>query len=258
MLSGGEGCVVSHASALALHGLVAGHLPVHVTKTGGADRHCGGPFKVSQEFGFRVWSHQSRSLRESQITVQDGIRLTTVERALLEFSADSTPEQVGKALSQGERERKICWRTLAQVVGQANGHRGVGRLRSEIDFFDPVFLDGESDPEEDFLRMLRRRNRPRPEVNVWMEPYRVDFFWRHLLLAVELDPFSTHSGAASFRRDHRKSVDLEARGLRVIRFTGYDLYQDEDRTNWQLGQIMEQQASLLGVEIHIPGITDWA
>ena len=256
MLAGGPGCVVSHGSALALHGLVPERLPVHVTKTGGPVRTDGAPVKASREFGFRVRSHQTRCLPADQITTVDGIRSTTVERGLLEYSAASSRAEIGKALSQGERERNLCWDQLRALADRANGYRGAGLLRAEIDFFHPAFVDAESEPEEDFLRVLRRRTLPMPQVNVWLEPYKVDFLWPHLLLVVELDPLSTHSGTDRFFKDRRKSVELEARGLRVIRLTGFDLYQEEGRTAWELERIMRNQADLLGVEIHIPGVTD--
>lgn len=253
MLAGGSGCVVTHGTALALHGLVHDRLPVHVTKSGGPGRIDGSPIKVSSEFGFRVQSHQARSLPDQQITDLEGIRVVTMERALLEFSAASSESQIGKALAQGERQRVLCWKSLREIAEHANGYKGVGRLRSEMDFFHPAFADADSEPEGDLLRVLRRRSLPMPEVNAWLEPYKVDFYWRHLRLAVELDPLSTHRGTASFFGDRRKSVELEARGLRVIRITGYDLYQTEERMAWELEQIMRHQARLLGVELHLRG-----
>ncbi|MCB0860169.1 MAG: DUF559 domain-containing protein [Solirubrobacterales bacterium] len=242
--SGGSGCVLSHRSSLALHGLVRDKLPVHVSRKGGGSRTRGVPVKESSEFGFRVVSHQSRSFPASQITEVGGIRTTTVERALVEFCADAKPAEIGKALSQGERERVLCWETLDEILAAASGRKGVGRLRAELDFWHPAFADAESEPEEDLLRLIRARSLPMPEANVFLDPYKADFLWPKLKLVVELDPYGTHKGRESFHRDRRKSVELEARGYRVIRFTWEDVYKHPERTLRELDRIMRQQAAL--------------
>ena len=54
---------------------------------------------------------------------------------------------------------------------------------------------------------------PRPAVNVKLGHNVPDFLWWHLRLAVELDPYGTHSGAGSHRRDHRKGLNSETMGL---------------------------------------------
>jgi len=224
---------------------VRDRLPIHVVRKGGADRRSGRPFKISREFGFSVHSHQTRNLPDEQVVVVDTVRVLTPERSLLDFAAQATASEIGKALTQGEREGSLCWETLEKVVENSHGYRGAGLLRREMERFQPASVDAESDPEEDFLRMISRQGLPDPLVNVWLDPYRVDFLWPQLMLIVELDPWGTHRGRRSFHGDRRKSIELETRGFRVIRITADDLYLHEERTARELETIMKAQARIL-------------
>lgn len=238
--------VVSHASALALHGLETDPWAVHLTGESGVFRGNGSGRWMSTNFGFRVIRHETRSLPADQITEVGGIRVTSVERAIRDYASTAKPAELNKVLIQAEKEAKLCWGKLRSLVASSSGHKGMGILNTEIEGWHEAFVDTSFDTEADFLLMLRDENLPIPEVNVRLGSYVPDFLWRYLKLAVELDPYSTHKGLASHRQDHRKGIELEVSGLRVIRFTGEDLYGHRSRTGGELRSIMEQQAALLG------------
>lgn len=236
--------VVSHVTALALHGLAPDPGIVHLVGEAGVYRGRARKRWKSENFGFRVIRHETRSLPREHLTELNGIRLTTVERALRDYAAFAKPSEISKALIQGEKERSFCWGKLNEIVASSNGHKGIGILAAEIRGWSEALVDAASDPEIDFLLMVRSHGLPMPEVNPRLGPYKPDFLWRHLRLAVELDPYGTHSGFVSHRRDHRKAVVLETRGLRVVRFTGEDIRKYEARTAVELRKIMEHQARL--------------
>ena len=237
--------VVSHASALALHGLIRDPWAVHLTGRSGFFRDKSRGRWQSASFGFNVVRHETRFLPPEHLIDVSGVRVTTVERSLRDYSSIARPHEITKALTQGEKERSFCWDRLRDLVDASKGHKGTRMLMDEIEGWMEAFVDTSSDPEIDFLRMIRSRRMPIPEVNVNLGNYVPDFLWKHLKLAVELDPYGTHSGLASHRQDHRKGIELETSGLRVIRFTGEDLYRYESRTANELWTIMEQQATLL-------------
>jgi len=240
-----ERVVISHGSALALHGLIRDPDVVHMTGESGVFRDEGRRRWRSENFGFKVVRHETRSLPPEHLTTVAGIRVTCVERALRDYASTADPAQITKALTQGEKIGCFCWDQLRNLVAASNGHRGMSILLKEINGWEPCFADASSDPEIDGLRLIRHRGLPMPEVNVRIGNYVADFLWRHLALAVEIDPYGTHSGLASHRQDHRKGIELEAGGLRVIRFTAEDLYGHEQRTGDELEAIMKQQATLL-------------
>jgi very-short-patch-repair endonuclease len=76
-----------------------------------------------------------------------------------------------------------------------------------------------SDLERDFLRLCRRHRIPKPEVNVRVGPYEVDFLWRAARLVIEADSWGYHSNRAAFESDRARDVELTRRGFTVLRFT---------------------------------------
>jgi len=80
-----------------------------------------------------------------------------------------------------------------------------------------------SDLEDDFLTFCERHALPRPEVNVKVGRFEVDFVWRLQGVAVETDDFRYHRGSVAFEDDHARDLELRRRGLAVRRFTGQQL-----------------------------------
>ena len=76
-----------------------------------------------------------------------------------------------------------------------------------------------SDLERDFLRLCCRFGLPRPEVNVKVGRWTVDFLWRDEGIAVETDFYDYHRGRIAFQDDHARDLDLRRRGFDVRRFS---------------------------------------
>lgn len=53
---------------------------------------------------------------------------------------------------------------------------------------------------------------------------RVDFIYRDASLVIELDGDRYHTDRDTFRGDRRRQNDLVQEGLRVLRFTAWDLF----------------------------------
>lgn len=75
-----------------------------------------------------------------------------------------------------------------------------------------------SDLERDFLGICRRAGLSKPEVNVKVGRWTVDFLWRAERLAVETDSYRYHRGRIAFQDDHARELDLRRRGFAVRRF----------------------------------------
>jgi len=71
--------------------------------------------------------------------------------------------------------------------------------------------------ERRFLGLVRAAGLPEPETQVWVNGYRVDFYWPTLGLVVEADGWRYHrtpgQQATDYRRDHAHTRD----GLTTLR-----------------------------------------
>jgi very-short-patch-repair endonuclease len=70
-----------------------------------------------------------------------------------------------------------------------------------------------------FVSLVRRHRLPRPEVNVKVDRYEVDFLWRAERLVVEVDGWESHGTRAAFEEDRARDVRLKLLGFEVLRFT---------------------------------------
>ena len=222
VLACGEGALLSHRSAVALHELLGG---------GGAgiDVTVPGRRGVSRP-GLRV--HRPACLSDADRAMVRGIPCTSVPRTLLDLAQVASPRILERACDQAEVLRVLDMNAVRELLVRRKGHPGVRRLRAVLE----TGHLGESIPrsalEERFLRLCRRSDLPPPEVNVWMtlggEETEVDFLWRRPRVVVEVDSFATHGTRQAFQRDHRRDQMLRLGGWEVVRFTWDDVTKDPE------------------------------
>jgi very-short-patch-repair endonuclease len=154
---------------------------VHVTVPGRAGR--------ARRPGIRI--HRPRHFDETLVTVVDGIRVTTVERTLLDLRGSVPASVVRRAARQ------------AEYMGILRDRAGSDSTRSDL--------------ERSFLALCRHHRIPRPEVNVQIGNYTVDFLWRSHGIVIETDGYAAHRGRQAFRDDRDRDLDLATLGLTVHR-----------------------------------------
>jgi very-short-patch-repair endonuclease len=182
VLACGPDAVLSHTSAAALWQLLPQRGFVHVTVPG-----YGRP-----RSGIKV--HRSRTLRPPDVTRRDNIPVTTPSRTLADLHRTLPQPQFARALREAEY--------LKLPLDDRHAPDGT---RSEL--------------EADFLTLCRRHRLPKPEVNVRIGPYVVDFLWPDHKLVVEVDAYSTHGSRSVFESDRARDVQLRLWGYEVFRFT---------------------------------------
>lgn len=69
------------------------------------------------------------------------------------------------------------------------------------------------------LALCRRHRLPRPEVNVKVDRFEVDFLWREQQLVVEVDGWEAHRSRSAFEEDRARDARLAVLGYEVVRFT---------------------------------------
>ena len=227
VLAGSTGTAASHRSATAVY-----ELP-------GGDRHL-------QELLSRRWRrahwpslvvHETLALGPEDVTVVDGIPITTVERTLLDLGAVRSPSTVERAVEAALRREMTTIDDLVATVDRLGrkGRRGVGVLRQILAVRTPDRCLTESDMEMRLLQVLRANGLPEPvtQFEVWHHGRfiaRVDAAYVQWRIALEYDSFLWHSNKAERARDNARrnaliSVDwtpitvvwddLQAGGMRL-------------------------------------------
>ena len=211
VLAAGDGAALSHRFAAAQHGLrptAAEKVDVTV------------PDRRRGPRGVRV--HHA-PLPPEQVTEVDGIRVTTVERTIVDLAAVVRPAALRRALEAGEAQRVLDWRVLGELVADGRGRRGIRALRAIIAEHTAGTRVTKSELEASFLELLKDRRLPLPETNVVIAGFEVDCVWRDARLIVELDSHRHHRTAAAFERDRRRDRALAIAGWRAIRVTAKQL-----------------------------------
>lgn len=185
VLACGDGAALSHGSAAVLWGFLKPlQSAVHVTSPSTSGK--------AQRAGIAL--HRSPSLGNRElVTIRERIPVTAPRRTIEDLKGTLPAYLVRRAKRQAEFE----------------GYE----LKLPTD-------DTRSDLESYFLAFCRRHSLPRPEVNVKVGPYAVDFLWPEHNAAVETDFFDYHRGSQAFEDDHQRDLYLRTSGLTVRRYTG--------------------------------------
>ncbi len=206
----GQGAVLSHLDAAALWRIYEGTgARVHVTV--GSSRRAAG-----------LWIHRARRLHPDDVTVRDGIPVTTVARTLVDLTDVLGSDRVLRAIREAEFLRLLDHQALSAAVERAHGRKRLGVLREAVAAHRPGEIV-RSELEHRFLELVREAGLPAPETNVKINArgrrYEIDCLWREQGVAVELDGRAAHARTAAFESDRRKDAALSAIGLRPLRFT---------------------------------------
>jgi hypothetical protein len=218
VLAGGPRAVLSHAPAGALWGIrPQGDLEVVVT----------GPRRVEPRRWMRF--HRS-SLPDDEITIKDGIPVTTAPRTLFDLAAVVSHGQLARAINEAEIRRLWDPLSLPNLLKRHPRRPGAAAIRSLI--ATPGLRVTRSELEDRFLAFLARLGLPLPATNVsmrvggcWIE---ADCVWHEERLIAELDGHTTHRTRAAFETDRTRDRTLTAAGWRVIRITWRQLHDDPE------------------------------
>jgi len=166
--------------------------------------------------GIRV--HQAR-LPDDEITVHEGIPVTTVPRTLFDLAAGVSPRELERAMNEAEVLRLWDELSLDHLLDRYPRHKGSRAVRAVLGKRRQGASVTKSDLEEMFIALIDGADIPRPEINAIVEGFEVDAVWRDVRLAIELDGRDTHGTAAAFERDRERDRVLQVAGFRPVRIT---------------------------------------
>jgi very-short-patch-repair endonuclease len=212
VLASGRGAVLSHWSAAALWMIRPGSREsIDVTA----------PHKSRTWDGIR--RHQ-KALPADEVTIEDGIPVTTVPRTIFDLAASEPGDMVENLIREMEfrelRDRLSLW----DLVERYPCRRGVRRVRLALERLkeEPPGRK-RSRLEERFAPFLRNHRLPLPRFNDWIpvggKRFQVDCHWRGTGQLVELDGWQGHKTRTAFREDRARDRTLQAAGYSVTRIT---------------------------------------
>lgn len=244
LLAAGSGTRLSHRSAARLHALAGPERCADAVKK--EQPHSRNATEPNVEVsvprkrrrrieGVRI--HRVRDLREDEVMVLDGLRITTPARTLLDLAEVLTEREVEQAYATALRRGLVTSETMRAMVERHPDHRGAPLWRRLLaEAAEPAFTRSEA--EEKLLGIARGAGLPRPETNAYLLGHEVDFLWRAARLVVEVDGYAYHGSRHSFAADRRRDAELAAGGYRVLRFTWSDLTEQRLATVARLAQAL--------------------
>jgi hypothetical protein len=152
-------------------------------------------------------------LAADETTRRDGLRVTTIERTLLDVAA--TGADIRRLAHEAIAKKLTTQAKLKALAERHRGERGAPALRK---------VAGEphtrSHLERRFLTFLDDNGFPPPITNIELGPFTVDCFWPQFDLVVEVDE---DAHRLAFEEDRARDRYLAGLGLRAMRVTGQSL-----------------------------------
>jgi very-short-patch-repair endonuclease len=164
------------------------------------------------------------ALPEDEVTVHDGMPVTTVPRTVLDLAVTSSIDEVEVVIRQVEFLRLYDRLSLPELVERYPGRRGVARVRAALTRIEALAAGRVRSPlETRFLPFLRRYRLPRPRLNDWIvlgeKRFQVDCHWPGTGQVVELDSWEAHGTRSAFREDRARDRTLLTAGYAVTRIS---------------------------------------
>lgn len=159
-----------------------------------------------------------RDLEPAEIRRRDGFEITTAARALVDFSAESTPTDVKFAFLEGCRLGLFKRSDVDYCFHRIHGRRGAKTLRPMLALWVPQLGRIRSVAEGVLLLAWVVADPRMPRVNEVVHGHEVDFYWPDHGLVFEVDGKAYHDTPAARARDISRDRHLRARGLTVVRF----------------------------------------
>lgn len=222
VLGAGEGAVLSHRDAGALHGLGNWNY---------------GRFEVSTSADVRstprIRVFPRRLLTPADVTTVAAIPVTTVARTLVDLAELLDRERLLHALAEAERSQQFDLHALEAAVARTRTRRGHGHanLCAALEETRKRGLQlTRSELEIALRRLVREHDLPTAQLNAIVHGEEVDAWWPEANLVVEADGWEVHRGRAAFVRDRDKSNTLTLLGCTVLRFTHDDVVRRSAQT----------------------------
>lgn len=212
VLAYGPEAVLSHQTAAAQWGIGQPTAKFHVTTP------------TSRRSRPKIRAHRA-VLHPEDITVRDGIPVTSVARTVLDLAATLNHDRLTHLIEEADRKELIDLRALDRAVARRPRAAGIRRLKAVLAVYRAP-ADTRSKLERDFRSLITKAGLPEPQFNVVVAGLTVDVYWPQWKLVVELDGEPYHNNPSAYETDRIRDATLQKVDIRVLRVTGKRLEQD--------------------------------
>jgi very-short-patch-repair endonuclease len=165
-----------------------------------------------------------KALPADEVTVHEGIPVTTVPRTIFDLAATQDVDTVAAMLRESEHLNLLDRLSLPDLVDRYPGRRGVKRVRLALQrVTEEPSGRKRSKLEERFAPFLRRHRMPFPRFNDWIllghKRYQVDCHWPGTNQILELDGWEAHSSRSAFQDDRERDRRLLVAGYSITHIT---------------------------------------
>jgi very-short-patch-repair endonuclease/predicted transcriptional regulator of viral defense system len=163
-------------------------------------------------------------LPADEVTVKEGIPVTSVARTILDLAATEPTDVVENLLREMEFRELRDRLSLPSLIKRYPGKRGIRKVAAALERLqeEPAGRRRRG-LEERFAPFLRRYHLPLPRFNDWIalgaKRFQVDCHWPGTNQIVELDGWEGHKTKTAFREDRARDRILRVAGYSVTRLT---------------------------------------
>jgi hypothetical protein len=183
-------------------------------------------------------------LAPDEVTVVDGIPVTTPARTLLDLAAILTPHELERAANEAEVRRLTSPTSLEALLARYPRRPGTPAIKRLLETRRIGANVTKEELEHRFVAFLDDHAIPRPQTNAdlalhdgsWIKP---DCHWRRANLIVELDGGATHHTRRAFERDRARDRKAVVSGYRVVRITWRQLHDEREQLATELRALLE-------------------
>jgi very-short-patch-repair endonuclease len=228
VLACGPDALLSHRSAVALWDLrpiPGGRVDVTAVARG-------------RRGGDGICVHNVRCLDPADRSEVDGIPVTSIPRALLDYAEVAHRQQLRHALDAADRLDLLDLNGIRQLFERSRGRHGLKPLAAALAQITGPAPWTQSELERRFLALVREAGIEEPQANVLVAGELVDYYWPRERLVVEVDGYDFHKSRARFADDRRRDMKLQLAGCGVARIT-------EDRLGFDAAALAADLSALL-------------
>lgn len=225
VLSCGPGALLSHSSAAVLWRLTGTAAGIDVVVPEGVYR---------RRPGINV--HRRSGLVADDRRRVAGIPVTDPVSTLVDLASCVPDWRVERAINEADRLDLVDPETLRTMIESFPRRPGLARLHRLLGG-EPLVDSG---LERRFLTIARQAGLPRPETQVWVNGYRVDFYWPHIGLIVEADGWRYHRTPGEQATDRRRDQVHMAAGMTTLRFAEEQIRDEPNDVKRTLAVVVDQ------------------